>query len=447
MDPVELAWTSTIDYADPYRDVEVTAAFTSPSGRRVEVPAFWDGGARWRARIALDEPGTWLYRVTASRRDDRGLHDRYGRCRCQLPAPPRSLSRDLTTRAGPERDPLPLVVDGSWEAWATLPAAEWGPYLGLRRLQGFTALQALLLPCRDARGRTSVTADGLRPSPGQFVEVEARMRAVRRHHLVPVLGLFAGEAWAGAAPSAPEAEALRLGRHLLARFAAFRPVWVLAVGANCTGAAGARWARVGAALCATDPGGPMGILPRGLVDPQLAEAPWLAFVAHQGPLGPLPPGRPRVVLNTLQRSRETPAQERYRLYGAILNGAAAVSLPPAPAAPLESPGTAAVRGLRRLLAALPGSALRPAPELVAASSGDPAPLAARSRDGQDIVVYVPVGSTLRLATGGLPARIAGRWINPGAGSWWRADLANLVPPAHGQDWLLHLRGEGCRLAS
>ena len=51
-------------YVNPFREAELSAEFTAPSGRRAKVGGFHDGGDRqetWKVRFAPDETGRWSY--------------------------------------------------------------------------------------------------------------------------------------------------------------------------------------------------------------------------------------------------------------------------------------------------------------------------------------------------------------------------------------------------
>ncbi|MDQ7843714.1 MAG: DUF5060 domain-containing protein [Armatimonadota bacterium] len=68
----EISLTAIRPVADPYRDVTVTATFTGPSGERMTVRGFWDGGATYRIRFTPTAEGEWRY-STASSPPDAGL--------------------------------------------------------------------------------------------------------------------------------------------------------------------------------------------------------------------------------------------------------------------------------------------------------------------------------------------------------------------------------------
>jgi hypothetical protein len=71
---VELAFSATGDYRDPFREVSLEVGFEAPQGRALKVPAFWAGGRVWKARYASGELGVHRWRSVCSVPADRGLH-------------------------------------------------------------------------------------------------------------------------------------------------------------------------------------------------------------------------------------------------------------------------------------------------------------------------------------------------------------------------------------
>ena len=70
-------------YANPFRDVELTATFTHrESGKSIEVDGFHDGGSTWRLRLLPLELGTWEYRTKSA---DSGLDGHTGTLECVPP--------------------------------------------------------------------------------------------------------------------------------------------------------------------------------------------------------------------------------------------------------------------------------------------------------------------------------------------------------------------------
>ena len=66
----ELSFSAKKSYSNPFKDVSLEVEFTSPSGKTLKVPGFFDGGKTWKVRFALDEIGTWTW---VSRSSDSGL--------------------------------------------------------------------------------------------------------------------------------------------------------------------------------------------------------------------------------------------------------------------------------------------------------------------------------------------------------------------------------------
>lgn len=63
--------SETDDNPNPFLDFRLQVEFTAPSGRRYDVPGFFDGdgagagrGNVWRVRFTPDEPGTWRYQAS-----------------------------------------------------------------------------------------------------------------------------------------------------------------------------------------------------------------------------------------------------------------------------------------------------------------------------------------------------------------------------------------------
>jgi hypothetical protein len=74
----EVTLSAAETYANPYLQMPgdnetpgfVTGIFTGPSGQRIAVDGFWDGGSTWKLRVAPTEVGTWTYTTSSA---DTGL--------------------------------------------------------------------------------------------------------------------------------------------------------------------------------------------------------------------------------------------------------------------------------------------------------------------------------------------------------------------------------------
>lgn len=60
----DVSWDGSGDYANPFnpQEIKLTGIFTSPGGRRWEVPGFWDGSG-WLIRFSPDETGDWNFQA------------------------------------------------------------------------------------------------------------------------------------------------------------------------------------------------------------------------------------------------------------------------------------------------------------------------------------------------------------------------------------------------
>ena len=69
---VELTLDIVAQYSNPYdlRDISLDATFTSPDGKEMSIPGFWDGEGAWKIRFTPSQEGLWTYSITA--RDSRG---------------------------------------------------------------------------------------------------------------------------------------------------------------------------------------------------------------------------------------------------------------------------------------------------------------------------------------------------------------------------------------
>lgn len=71
---IEIELKSSVNYGDPFQDVDVTATFTKPGSKPITRPAFWDGGTTWKIRFAPPEAGLWTMTTSATDAKNSGLH-------------------------------------------------------------------------------------------------------------------------------------------------------------------------------------------------------------------------------------------------------------------------------------------------------------------------------------------------------------------------------------
>ena len=65
----ELKFTATVETANPFLDVELTARFTGPNGETLVLTGYWDGGKTYCVRFAPTAVGIWRYETSASNGD------------------------------------------------------------------------------------------------------------------------------------------------------------------------------------------------------------------------------------------------------------------------------------------------------------------------------------------------------------------------------------------
>ena len=72
----EWTFTASVSYRDPYNDVDFAAYVITPTGARMHVPGFWNGGSRFAIRFSPAEAGRYHLETTCSSSSDSGLHGR-----------------------------------------------------------------------------------------------------------------------------------------------------------------------------------------------------------------------------------------------------------------------------------------------------------------------------------------------------------------------------------
>ena len=76
---VELTFTATCAYTDPFNEVTLDVTFMGPKGSELRVPAFWAGTNVWKVRYAPPVVGTHTFHSECSEAGDKGLHGLTGK--------------------------------------------------------------------------------------------------------------------------------------------------------------------------------------------------------------------------------------------------------------------------------------------------------------------------------------------------------------------------------
>lgn len=252
---IELEFTATASYSNPYTDLYAWAEFVHEDGTRLHRPLFWDGGSVFRLRFASPhKDGTWQYTVSSAPVDT-GLHGRTGLFRAAAATSGSRFARHGFLRLSQrtrrnllhaDGRPFLLVADTPWALpWrATIEQAK--TYAEHRSAQGFNAaLLMVVQPDMYAQGPEDRTADGgfarafddlprgtlrqLRPEYFQYLD--QLIAELHRCDIVPVYQpVFHGYGWKGLSTAgnvASPADLERFQRYLIARFGAGPAIWLV----------------------------------------------------------------------------------------------------------------------------------------------------------------------------------------------------------------------------
>ena len=71
-DTAEIVLHSAVAYDNPFTDVQLTAQVTAPSGRKLTLDGFFDGGDVFKVRVFADETGAWSWTTQSNDADLNG---------------------------------------------------------------------------------------------------------------------------------------------------------------------------------------------------------------------------------------------------------------------------------------------------------------------------------------------------------------------------------------
>jgi hypothetical protein len=244
---IELTFTASGSYADPFNELTLDVAFRDPSGRELRVPAFWAGGNTWKARYASPAVGKHRFRSECSQPKDKGLHGINGVIEIR-----RYAGQNLLYRHGPLQ-PAPNHrylehADGTPFFWL---GDTW--WMGLshrlhfpedfeklaadRQKKGFNVIQIVAglypdMPPFDPRGANETgfpwETNYARIRPEYFDATDKRLTYLVEQGFTPcIVG-----AWGYFLPWMGVEKMKAHWRYLIARYAALPVVWCAAGEAN-----------------------------------------------------------------------------------------------------------------------------------------------------------------------------------------------------------------------
>lgn len=280
-------------YDNPYRELTAWAVFRRPDGQEWTMPLFWDGATAWTLRVSPDLVGEWTYAIRSS---DPGLNARTGSFPCV------ASNRHGSLRPMKEhplhfeyQDGTPFWFFGekAWRVFQTdraekLDHASAMHHVDVRAEQGFNYLHTELA---GTGGLTSGGNEGGEMfrnagreviNPAFFQEVDRRLRHINDRGMICGMVLLYAKGdpcW----KSLPDDEArLRFARYVVARYAAFDIVFLVAGEWHFMAQQPDLFRAVGREICHTDPHRRMiGIHPGpesfGISSQDFAGDDWMSF--------------------------------------------------------------------------------------------------------------------------------------------------------------------------
>lgn len=252
---VELSFTSTAEYENPYTEVEFWVVFTHSEGQTIVRPGFWDEDNTWKVRFASPaDKGSWQWESFASDTTNEDLHGVIGELRA---VPYRGndpfIQKGLLRMSEGKRN----VVHANGEPFLMVGDTPWGlPFRGTtesvtlyaqnRQERGFnTALLMTMQPDRDAKGprsRSELTGFDVafedmasghinEMNFDYFKKLDTLRNILLDHGIVPVFTpVFHGFGWKGLNVFGWNVEAeeiARYSRYLVARYGARQAMWLM----------------------------------------------------------------------------------------------------------------------------------------------------------------------------------------------------------------------------
>ncbi|MCM8758369.1 MAG: DUF4038 domain-containing protein [Candidatus Omnitrophica bacterium] len=236
---VELSFYCQEQFCCP-EDIEFFAIFTSPSGKIVKVPGFWNGGREWKIRYTSNQTGIHLFE-TDSQPYVKGLAGRTGQCRFERK---KNEQNPLYRHGFPVvKDRKILYSDGKEFFWL---GDTW--WMGLckrldrkgfkilakdRREKGFTVIQIVAglypdMDWYDPRGKNEAgfpySRDFKRLNPAYFKCADWKIKYLCDVGIVPcIVG-----AWGYYIKWSGIEKMKRHWRNIIARWSAYPVIWCIA---------------------------------------------------------------------------------------------------------------------------------------------------------------------------------------------------------------------------
>jgi hypothetical protein len=237
---LEIDFFSKKKYTDCFNEVDLDVVFQHSSGEIIKIPAFWDGGERWKVRFAPTLTGLWEYKAICTDRSNSGLDNKVGKIEVRPYEGNLAIFKRGFIKTFPgkryfmynDNTPFFYLGDTHWGMPRELIDSSTVPgynshfkYIVDKRVeQGFTVYQSEPI---DAKYNLS---DGLTSEDiGGFIDLDRRFRYIAKKGLVHANAqlFFASElGFNGKKYSGEYLE--KLCRYWVARYASFPVLWTTA---------------------------------------------------------------------------------------------------------------------------------------------------------------------------------------------------------------------------
>jgi len=298
----EQSFESAATYANPPQEASFTATFTSPTGAKLKIPGFWDGGKTWRIRFAPSQTGNWLFETACSDASNKGLHQQSGQLNVTAASGSTALAQHGAIRVSDDdrhfahQDGTPFfwVGDTAWNGPLLSSKTDWDLYLKERTRQKFNVVQWVPTQWRagpegDANKQLAYTGtDKITINAAYFQRLDERVEAMNKAGIVSVPVLL----WAinaGSNPkvnpgvSLPEDQAVLLARYMVARWSGNASAWILGGDADYRGEKAEKWKRIGRAVFGDIAHAPVTMHPGGMqwVWKEFIDEKWYGYHGYQ----------------------------------------------------------------------------------------------------------------------------------------------------------------------
>jgi hypothetical protein len=444
----------------------------------------------------------WRYTFPDGMRGEFRCTDNTGETRFDRHGPVR-VSEDHRYLAHADGTPFFWLGDTAWNGPLLASPADWDAYLADRAAKRFSVIQFVMAaPWRtadtDAEGQVAYSGrDPVSIHPEFFQRMDHFVeRTAERGFLSAIVLLWAIQGDENPGYSLPEDDAARLARYMVARYAAYPVVWILAGDGRYDGESAEKWCRIGRAVFPTAEHAPVAMHAQGTAWPfePFRNEPWFDLCGYQSghgdgdatwewiqtgspafewlrsPHKPLLNLEPPYEGHLAYQSRQPHSDLNVRraCYWSMLNtppvgltygGHGIWSWQTEPGLPrahartglaqpwsiaAQLPGSAQMGHLADLFTSLRWWRLRPSGTLLSEQPGAPGETyvaASLSLEGDAAVVYLPQGASVDFTPGAPCLTSPAYWFDPRTGAETAAisteDLRYTAPDR--QDWVLVFR--------